>query len=170
MATQNPNRLRTNCPGGSLTLGGDTTVNRLGFGARRWLGLGVWGDPLDRPGDKRVLMLAVELGITLVDTADAYGPEVNERFIAETLYPYPKGLIIATKGGLRRPRREAWENNGRPEHLRAACEASLRRLKLERLDLYQLHAPDPQVPPAEHVIALPELQSEGKVRHIRSEE
>ena len=107
MATQNPNRLRTNCPGGSLTLGGDTTVNRLGFGAMRLCGPGVWGEPLDRPGAKRVLMRAVELGITLVDTTDAYGPEVNERFIAETLYPYPKGLIIATKGGLRRPRREA---------------------------------------------------------------
>src|SRR5215510_14046509 len=105
MATQNPNRLRTNCPGGSLTLGGDTTVNRLGFGAMRLCGPGVWGEPLDRPAAKRVLMRAVELGITLVDTADAYGPEVNERFIAETLYPYPKGLIIATKGGLQRPRR-----------------------------------------------------------------
>ncbi|HMF24257.1 MAG TPA: Na/Pi symporter, partial [Pseudolabrys sp.] len=128
MATQNPNRLRTSCPGGSLTLGGDTTVNRLGFGAMRLCGPGVWGEPLDRPGAKCVLMRAVELGITLIDTADAYGPEVNERFIAETLYPYPKGLINATKGGLRRPRREAWENNGRPEHLRAACEASLRRL------------------------------------------
>ncbi|HYS84787.1 MAG TPA: aldo/keto reductase [Bradyrhizobium sp.] len=166
MATQNPNRLRTNCPGGSLTLGGDTTVNRLGFGAMRLCGPGVWGEPLDRPGAKRVLMRAVELGITLVDTADAYGPEVNERFIAETLYPYPKGLIIATKGGLRRPRREAWENNGRPEHLRAACEASLRRLKLERIDIYQLHAPDPQVPLDESVGALAELQSEGKIRHI----
>src|SRR6516164_3250708 len=166
MATQHPNRLRTNCPGGSLTLGGDTTVNRLGFGAMRLCGPGVWGEPLDRPGAKRVLMRAVELGITLVDTADAYGPEVNERFIAETLYPYPKGLIIATKGGLRRPRREAWENNGRPEHLRAACEASLRRLKLERIDIYQLHAPDPQVPLDESVSALAELQSEGKIRHI----
>jgi pyridoxine 4-dehydrogenase len=166
MATQNPNRLRTNCPGGSLTLGGDTTVNRLGFGAMRLCGPSVWGEPLDRPGAKRVLMRAIELGITLVDTADAYGPEVNERFIAETLYPYPKGLIIATKGGLRRPRREAWENNGRPEHLRAACEASLRRLKLERIDIYQLHAPDPQVPLDESVGALAELQSEGKIRHI----
>src|SRR5262245_16032601 len=161
MATQNPNRLRTNCPGGSLTLGGDTTVNRLGFGAMRLCGPGVWGEPLDRPGAKRVLMRAVELGITLIDTADAYGPEVNERFIAETLYPYPKGLIIATKGGLLRPRCEAWENNGRPEHLRAACEASLRRLKLERIDIYQLHAPDPQVPLDESVSALAELQSEG---------
>jgi pyridoxine 4-dehydrogenase len=166
MATQNPNRLWTNCPGGSLTLGGDTTVNRLGFGAMRLCGPGVWGEPLDRPGAKRVLMRAIELGITLVDTADAYGPEVNERFIAETLYPYPKDLIIATKGGLRRPRREAWENNGRPEHLRAACEASLRRLKLERIDIYQLHAPDPQVPLDESVGALAELQSEGKIRHI----
>ena len=140
-------------------------MNRFGFGAMRLCGPGVWGEPLDRPGAKRVLMRAIELGITLVDTADAYGPEVNERFIAETLYPYPKGLIIATKGGLRRPRREAWEKNGRPEHLRAACEASLRRLKLERIDIYQLHAPDPQVPLDESVGALAELQSEGKIRH-----
>src|SRR4029450_12361041 len=146
MATQNPNRLRTNCPGGRLTLGGDTTVNRLGFGAMRLCGPGVWGAPLARPGAKRALMRALELVNTPVDTADAYGPEVNERFIAETLCPYPKGLIIATKGGLRRPRRGAWENNGRPAHLGGACEASLRRLKLERIDIYQLHAPDPQVP------------------------
>ena len=111
-------------------------------------------------------MRAVELGITLIDTADAYGPEVNERFIAETLYPYPKGLIIATKDGLVRPRREAWERNGRPEHLRAACEASLRRLKLEHIDIYQLHAPDRQVPLDESVGALAELRSEGKIRHI----
>lgn len=166
MGTQNRNRLGTNCPGGSLTLGGDTTVNRLGFGAMRLCGPGVWGEPLDLPGAKRVLMRAVELGITLIDTADAYGPEVNERFIAETLHPYPKGLIIATKGGLVRPRREAWERNGRPEHLRAACEESLRRLKLERIDLYQLHAPDPQVPLEESVDALAELQGEGKIRHI----
>ena len=166
MATQNPNRLGTNFPGGSLTLGGDTTINRLGFGAMRLCGPGVWGEPLDLLGAKRVLTRAVELGITLIDTADAYGPEVNERFIAETLYPYPKGLIVATKGGLVRPRREAWERNGRPEHLRAACEASLRRLKLERIDIYQLHAPDPQVPLDESVGALAELQSEGKIRHI----
>ena len=166
MATQNPNLLGTNFPGGSLTLGGDTTINRLGFGAMRLCGPGVWGEPLDLLGAKRVLTRAVELGITLIDTADAYGPEVNERFIAETLYPYPKGLIVATKGGLVRPRREAWERNGRPEHLRAACEASLRRLKLERIDIYQLHAPDPQVPLDESVGALAELQSEGKIRHI----
>ena len=166
MATQNPDWLGTNCPGGSLTLGGDTTVNRLGFGAMRLCGPGVWGEPLDLLGAKRVLTRAVELGITLIDTADAYGPEVNERFIAETLYPYPEGLIVATKGGLVRPRREAWERNGRPEHLRAACEASLRRLKLERIDIYQLHAPDPQVPLDEFVGALAELQSEGKIRHI----
>ena len=158
MVTQNPNRLRTNRPGGSLILGGDTTVNRLGFGAMRLCGPEVWGEPLDLPGAKRVLMRVVELGITLIDTADAYGPEVNERFIAETLYPYPKGLIIATKGGLVRPRREAWEENGRPEHLCAACEASLRRLKLERIDIYQLHAPDPQVPLEESVDALAKLQ------------
>ena len=166
MGSQNPNRLGTNCPGGSLTLGGDTTVNRLGFGAMRLCGPGVWGEPLDLPGAKRVLIRAVELGITLIDTADAYGPEVNERFIGENLHPYPKGLIIATKGGLVRPRREAWERNGRPEHLRAACEESLRRLKLERIDLYQLHAPDPQVPLEEFVDALAELQGEGKIRHV----
>src|ERR1700745_2571356 len=166
MTTQNPNRLRTNCPGVSLTLGGDTTVNRLGFGAMRLCGPGVWGEPLDRPGAKRVLMRAIELGITLVDTADAYGPEVNERFIAETLYPYPKGLIIATKGGLRRPRREAWENNGRPEHLRAACEASLRRLRLGRTDIYQRPGPAPHAPLDESAGGLAELKSGGQIRRI----
>ena len=110
--------------GGTITIGGDMTVHRLGFGAMRLCGPGVWGDPLDPSAAKRVLTHAVELGITLIDTADAYGPEVNERFIAETLYPYPEGLVIATKGGLTRPRRGAWSANGRPEHLRAACEAS----------------------------------------------
>ncbi len=122
------------------------TVNRLGFGAMRLCGPGVWGEPLNPLAAKRVLMRAIELEITLIDTADAYGPEVNERFIAEALYPYPPGLVIATKGGLTRPRRELWTTDGRPEHLRAACEASLSRLKLERIDLYQLHAPDPRVP------------------------
>ena len=113
-----------------------------------------------------MLKRVVELGITLIDTADAYGPEVNERFIAETLYPYPDGVVIATKGGLTRPRRESWDRNGRPEHLRAACEGSLRRLKLERIDLYQLHAPDPRVPLEDSVGALAELRKEGKIRHI----
>ena len=152
--------------GGTLTIGGDVTINRLGFGAMRLCGPGVWGEPLDPSAAKRVLTRAVELGITLIDTADAYGPEVNERFIAETLYPYPDELVVATKGGLTRPRREAWNRDGRPEHLRAACEGSLRRLKLQRIDLYQFHAPDPAVPLEESVGALAELQAEGKIRHI----
>ena len=152
--------------GGTITIGGDMTVHRLGFGAMRLCGPGVWGEPLDPSAAKRVLTHAVELGITLIDTADAYGPEVNERFIAETLYPYPEGLVVATKGGLTRPRREAWDRNGRPEHLRAACEGSLRRLRLERIDLYQLHAPDPRVPLEDSVGALADLQAAGKIRHI----
>ena len=142
------------------------TIHRLGFGAMRLCGPGVWGESLDPSAAKRVLTRAVELGITLIDTADAYGPEVNERFIAETLHPYPDELVVATKGGLTRPRREAWNRDGRPEHLRAACEGSLRRLKLQRIDLYQLHAPDPAVPLEESVGALAELQAEGKIRHI----
>lgn len=149
-----------------MTIGGDMTVHRLGFGAMRLSGPGVWGEPLDPAAAKRVLTHAVELGITLIDTADAYGPEVNERFIAETLYPYPDGIVIATKGGLTRPRREAWDRNGRPEHLRAACEGSLRRLRLERIDLYQLHAPDPRVPLEDSAGALADLQAAGKIRHI----
>jgi pyridoxine 4-dehydrogenase len=152
--------------GGTITIGGDLTVHRLGFGAMRLCGPGVWGEPLDPSAAKRVLTHAVELGITLIDTADAYGPEVNERFIAETLYPYPEGLVIATKGGLTRPRREAWNTNGRPEHLLAACEGSLRRLRLERIDLYQLHAPDSRVPLEDSVGALADLQAAGKIRHI----
>src|SRR5512132_2548734 len=136
----------TNRLGGTMTIGSDMTVHRLGFGAMRLCGPGVWGEPSDPDGARRVLKRVVELGITLIDTADAYGPEVNERFIAETLYPYPDGVVIATKGGLTRPRRESWDRNGRPEHLRAACEGSLRRLRLERIDLYQLHAPDHRVP------------------------
>ena len=152
--------------GGTATIGGDLAVHRLGFGAMRLCGPGVWGEPLDPSTAKRVLTRAIELGITLIDTADAYGPEVNERFIAETLHPYPDALVIATKGGLTRPRRQAWNRDGRPEHLRAACEGSLRRLKLQRIDLYQLHAPDPAVPLEESVAALAELQAEGKIRHI----
>jgi aryl-alcohol dehydrogenase-like predicted oxidoreductase len=152
--------------GGTVTLGGDMAVRRLGFGAMRLCGPGVWGEPSDPAQARRVLERVVELGITLIDTADAYGPEVNERFIAETLYPYPEEIVIATKGGLTRPRRESWDRNGRPEHLRAACEASLRRLKLQRIDLYQLHAPDPRVPFEDSVGALADLQAVGKIRHI----
>ncbi len=152
--------------GGSFTIGEDLVVDRLGFGAMRIAGPGVWGEPRDPDEARRVLRRAVELGITLIDTADSYGPEVNERFIAETLYPYPAEIVIATKGGLTRPRRELWDRDGRPEHLRAACEGSLTRLKLERIDLYQLHAPDPRVPFEDSVGSLVELQAEGKIRHI----
>ena len=153
-------------PGCSLTIGGDMVVNRLGYGAMRLCGPGVWGEPRDPKGARKVLRRAIELGVTFIDTADAYGPEVNERFIAETLHPYPEGLVVATKGGLTRPRREAWDRDGRPEHLRAACEGSLKRLRLERIDLYQLHAPDPRVPFEDSVGTLAELRAEGKIRHI----
>ena len=115
------------------------TVRRLGFGAMRLCGPGVWGEAPDPAAARKVLQRALELSVTLIDTADAYGPEVNERLIADTLHPYPDGVVIATKGGLTRPRRESWDRDGRPEHLRAACEASLRRLKLERIDLYRTH-------------------------------
>ena len=119
-----------------LTIGGDLVVARIGFGAMRLCGPGIWGRPRDPEAARMVLRRAIELGVTLVDTADAYGPEVNEQLIAETLHPYPEELVIATKGGLTRPRAGAWENDGRPEYLRAACEGSLRRLKLERIDLF----------------------------------
>jgi pyridoxine 4-dehydrogenase len=152
--------------GGTLTIGSDMTVRRLGYGAMRLCGPGVWGEPTDRAAAQRVLARAVELGITLIDTADAYGPDVNERLIAEALYPYPQGLVIATKGGLTRPRRGTWDRDGRPEHLRAACEGSLKRLRLERIDLYQLHAPDPRVPFEDSVGALADLQEAGKIRHV----
>ena len=152
--------------GGSITIGDDLVVDRLGFGAMRLAGPGVWGEPRDAEEARRVLRRAVELGITLIDTADSYGPEVNERLIAETLYPYPQEIVIATKGGLTRPRRERWDRDGRPEHLRAACEGSLNRLKLERIDLYQLHAPDPRVPFEDSLGTLADLQAEGKIRHI----
>ncbi len=152
--------------GGLLSIGTDIVTRRLGFGAMRLCGPSVWGEPLDPPAAKRVLRRVVELGITLIDTADAYGPEVNERLIADALHPYPDHLVIATKDGLTRPRREAWIRNGRPEHLRSACEGSLRRLKLQRIDLYQLHAPDPAVALEESVGALADLQTEGKIHHI----
>jgi len=152
--------------GVSITIGGDLAVARIGFGAMRLCGPGIWGGPRDPEAARMVLRRAIELGVTLIDTADAYGPEVNERLIAETLHPYPEELVIATKGGLTRPRPEAWENDGRPEHLRAACDGSLRRLRLERIDLYQLHAPDSRVPLEESIGALADLQAEGKIRHI----
>jgi len=152
---------------GTATIGGDLTVNRLGFGAMRIAGgEHVWGEPIDGAEARRVLRRAVDLGVNFIDTADAYGPEINERLICEALHPYPRGLVIATKGGIVRPSAPEWVEDGRPEHLREACEGSLKRLKLERIDLYQLHAPDDKVPLEDSVGALADLQREGKIRHI----
>ena len=151
---------------GTLLIGGDLQVSRLGFGAMRITGDGIWGEPRDANEAFAVLRRAVQLGTNFIDTADAYGPYISERLIREALYPYPRGLLIATKGGQVRPRREEWLADGRPEHLRAACESSLTRLKLERIDLYQLHRPDPQVPYEDSVGELAKLQKEGKIRHI----
>ena len=150
----------------TFTIGGDPEVHRLGFGAMRITGKGIWGPPDDPVEAKRLLRRVVELGIDLIDTADSYGPEVSENLIAEALYPYPDGLVIATKGGLRRTGPSEWPSDARPERLRECCEGSLRRLRLDRIDLYQLHAPDPQVPLEDSVGALKELQDEGKIRHI----
>jgi aryl-alcohol dehydrogenase-like predicted oxidoreductase len=151
---------------GTLRIAGDLTVHRLGYGAMRLTGKGVWGPPEDRGEALRVLRRAVELGIDFIDTADSYGPHVNEELIAEALHPYPEGLVIATKAGFERPRPGKWEENGRPEHLRAACEGSLKRLKVERIDLYQLHRIDPAVPADDQFGTLVELRDEGKVRHL----
>jgi pyridoxine 4-dehydrogenase len=150
----------------TLTLGGDLEVHRLGFGAMRITGQGVWGPPADRDAALAVLRRAVDLGVDLIDTADSYGPRVSEQLIAAALHPYPDGLVIATKGGLERSGPGNWSRNGRPEHLREACERSLRDLQVDRIDLYQLHAVDPEVPYAESVGALKELQDEGKIRHV----
>src|SRR5438270_4056552 len=147
-------------------LGGDLPVNRLGFGAMRITGEGIWGWPPDRNNALKVLKRAVELGVNLIDTADAYGPETSELLIAEALHPYPKGLVIATKGGLTRPGPSQWVPNGRPEHLKQAAEMSLKRLRLERIDLYQLHTIDPKVPMEASLGALKEMQDAGKIRHI----
>jgi aryl-alcohol dehydrogenase-like predicted oxidoreductase len=151
---------------GTIVIGGDLTVNRLGFGAMRLSGPGIWGDPPDRDTAIRVLRRAVELGVNFIDTADAYGPEANERLLADALYPYPAGLVIATKGGIVRPSHERWERDGRPSHLRAACEASLKRLRVERIDLYQFHAIDPLIPLEESLGEIVRLQGEGKIRHV----
>ena len=147
-------------------LGGDLPVNRLGFGAMRITGEGIWGWPPDRNNALKVLKRAVELGVNLIDTADAYGPETSELLIAEALHPYPKGLVIATKGGLTRPGPSQWVPNGRPEHLKQAVEMSLKRLRLERIDLYQLHTIDSKVPMEASLGALKEMQDVGKIRHI----
>jgi pyridoxine 4-dehydrogenase len=151
---------------GRVKIGGDLSVTRLGFGAMRITGPGIWGEPQDAAEARRVLRRAVELGVDFIDTADAYGPEVSERLIAEALHPYPPGLVIATKGGLVRPGPSQWAADGRPEHLREACEASLRRLKLERIDVYQLHRIDPKVPLEDSLGELTRLQQAGKIGHI----
>jgi len=151
---------------GELTLGGDLTVHRMGFGSMRLTGDGVWGDPPDREEAKGVLRRAVELGVNLIDTADSYGPEVAERLIGEALAPYPDDLVVATKGGLVRGGPGDWSADCRPEHLKEACEGSLRRLRVDRIDVYQLHTVDRLIPLAESVGALAELREEGKIRHV----
>jgi len=151
---------------GTLLLGGDLKVRRLGFGAMRITGEGIWGPPPDSGAAKALLRRVVELGVNLIDTADSYGPEVSENLIREALHPYPEGLVIATKAGLERSGPGEWPRNGRPEHLRQAVEGSLRRLAVERLDVLQLHAVDPNVPFEESLGALIELKGEGKIRHL----
>src|SRR6478736_135046 len=150
----------------TFQIGGDLPVNRLGFGAMRLTGEGIWGWPPDRENALKVLRRAVELGANLIDTADAYGPETDELLIAEALYPYPKGLVIATKGGNTRPGPDQWVPDGRPEYLRQCIDKSLKRLKLERIDLYQLHRVDPKVSMEDSLGALKEAQSAGKIRHV----
>jgi len=153
-------------PEGTLTIGSDLKVRRLGFGAMRLTGRGIWGPPANEEEALRVLRRAIELGVNFIDTADSYGPEVSERLIAKALHPYPAGLVIATKGGLMRPGAGQWTPNCQPAHLKEACEGSLKRLKLERIDLYQLHTHDPRVPLEDSIGALAELQAAGKIRHI----
>jgi aryl-alcohol dehydrogenase-like predicted oxidoreductase len=151
---------------GTIDVGGDLTVNRLGFGAMRITGDGIWGDPPSRDEAKAVLRRAVESGVNFIDTADSYGPYISEALIGEALYPYPEDLVIATKGGLERTGPGQWPANGRPEHLIEACEGSLRRLKLEQIPLYQFHRPDPTVPLEDSIGALLTLKDQGKIRHI----
>ncbi len=151
---------------GEFLIGNDLRVTRLGFGAMRITGDGIWGEPADRAEAIRVLRRAVELGINFIDTADSYGPDVSEEIIAEALHPYPAGLVIATKGGFERPGPDQWVENGRPEHLRSACEGSLRRLRLDRIDLYQLHRIDPKVPAEDQLGTLKDLQAQEKIKHI----
>ena len=150
----------------TFTLGGDLEVRRLGFGAMRITGPGVWAEPDDPAAARLLLRRVIEAGVNLIDTADSYGPEISENLIAEALHPYPEGLVIATKGGLTRPGPGRWEPNCRPERLKRCCEDSLRRLKLERIDVYQLHTVDPKVPIEDSIAALAELQAEGKIRHV----
>jgi pyridoxine 4-dehydrogenase len=151
---------------GEFMIGNDLRVTRLGFGAMRITGDGIWGEPADRAGAIQVLRRVIELGINFIDTADSYGPSVSEDIIAEALHPYPANLVIATKGGFERPGPDRWVENGRPEHLRSACEGSLRRLRLDRIDLYQLHRIDPKVPAEDQLGTLKDLKAEGKIKHI----
>jgi pyridoxine 4-dehydrogenase len=153
-------------PVSTFTIGGDLRVNRLGFGTMRLTGPGIWGEPANRAEAIAVLRRTLELGINLLDTADSYGPDVAEELIAEALYPYPKGLVIATKAGFDRPGPDRWVENGRPSHLRDAVNGSLKRLRLDRIDLLQLHRIDPKVPLAEQIGTLVDLQREGKIKHI----
>lgn len=166
MKTKLPARHTLASASGSFKLGGDLPVHRLGFGAMRITGPGVWGEPKDPASARRLLRNVVGLGVNLIDTADSYGPEISERLIAEALHPYPPSLVIATKGGLTRTGPNQWHPVGRPEYLRQCVELSLRRLKLDCLDLYQLHRIDPKVPLAETLGALKDLQTAGKIRHI----
>ncbi len=166
---ENKSMMQKNTPAqksGEFVIGNDLPIARLGFGAMRITGKGIWGEPANRAEAIRVLRRAVELGIDFIDTADAYGPNVSEEIIAEALYPYPAGLVIATKGGFERPGPDKWAENGKPEHLKSACEGSLRRLRLERIDLYQLHRIDPKVPAEDQLGALKKLQEQGKIQHI----
>jgi pyridoxine 4-dehydrogenase len=151
---------------GEFIIGDDLRVTRLGFGAMRLTGKGIWGEPANRTEAIRVLRRAVELGINFIDTADSYGPHASEEIVAEALHPYPAGLVIATKGGFDRPGPDRWVENGRPEHLRSACEGSLRRLRLDRIDLYQLHRIDSKVPATDQLGTLKDLQAQGKIKHI----
>lgn len=151
---------------GTITIGGELTVNRFGFGAMRLTGPGIWGEPEDRAGAIRLLQRVVEMGVNVIDTADAYGPNVDEELIAAALYPYKSGLVIATKGGSTRGGPEQWGADGHPRYLREACEGSLKRLRLECIDLYQLHTVDPRIPIEESVGALAQLQVEGKIRYV----
>jgi pyridoxine 4-dehydrogenase len=151
---------------GTLTIGGDLKVYRLGFGTMRLTGPGIWGPPANKQECIAVLRRTLELGVNLLDTADSYGPEVSESLIAEALYPYPKDLVIATKGGLLRTGPNQWPQDGRPAHLREALEGSLRRLRLDRIDVYQFHRPDPKVPFEDSVGELAKMRKEGKIRHV----
>ena len=151
---------------GTIDVGGDLTVQRMGFGAMRITGPGIWGEPADRDIAKAVLRRVVELGVNFIDTADSYGPAVSEELIAEALHPYPDDLVIATKGGLERTGPDEWPSAAHPDRLKRVCEESLRRLKLDTIDLYQHHRPDPSVPYAESIGALVELKEQGKIRHV----